>query len=174
MSKPEENGMWENMDYSIQIIESRIDLINRTTDLYDPEMFSPDNDVCSQQSSHNIGEFVPMKKQNCIQSGFKSQFTSINEIISKLKVYLHSRKNKSKTFSPLQNEPLTPSKIIILKINNFILPIENKDICGYDFRCIMSSGLMFYDIIMYHIKRNVSSHYHAAENDCVFTHIFLT
>ena len=90
--------------------------------------FSPDNDGCSQQSSHNIGEFVPMKKQNCIQSGFKSQFTSINEIISKLKVYLHSRKNKSKTFSPLQNEPLTPSKIIILKINNFILPIENKDI----------------------------------------------
>ena len=77
MSKPEENGMWENMDYSIQIIESRIDLINRTTDLYDPKFCCPDNDGCSHQSYHNIGGFVGMKKQNRIQSVFKSQCTSI-------------------------------------------------------------------------------------------------
>ena len=49
--------MWGNVDDNIQIIESRIDLINRTTDLYDPKYFSPDNDGCSQRSSHNIGEF---------------------------------------------------------------------------------------------------------------------
>ena len=46
--------------------------------------------------------------------------------------------------------------------------MKNKDICDYDPRCIMSSGLMFDDIIMGHIKRNVLSH-HTAENDCVFT-----
>ena len=92
-----------NVDDTIQIIESQIDLINRTTHLYDPKFCSPDNDGCSQLSSHNIGEFVPMKKQNCIQSVFKSQCTSINERIYKLEVYINSRKNKSNTFPPLQN-----------------------------------------------------------------------
>ena len=116
MSKPDANYMWGNVDNIIQIIESRIDLINRTTDLYDPKFCSSDNDGCSQRSSHNTGECLPMKKQNRIQSGFKSQCTCINERISKLEVYLHSRKNKSKTFSPLQNEFLTPSKKITLKI----------------------------------------------------------
>ena len=55
MSKPEENYMWGNVDDTIQIIESQIDLINRTTDLYDSKFCSPDNDGCSQQSYHNIG-----------------------------------------------------------------------------------------------------------------------
>ena len=48
--------------------------------------------------------------------------------------------------------------------------MKNKDICDYDTRCTMSSGLMFDDIIMGHIKRNILSH-HTAENDCVFTQI---
>ena len=55
MSKTEANYMWGNVDDTIQIIESRIDLINRKTDLYDPKYCSPDNDGCSQQSSLNIG-----------------------------------------------------------------------------------------------------------------------
>ena len=55
MSKPEANYMWGNMDNTIQIIESRIELINRTTDLYDPKFCSQDNDGCSQISSHIIG-----------------------------------------------------------------------------------------------------------------------
>ena len=50
MSKPEANYMWGNVGDIIQIIESLIDLINRTTDLYDPKYCSPDNEGCSQQS----------------------------------------------------------------------------------------------------------------------------
>ena len=61
MSKPESNYMWGNVDNTIQIIESRIDWINRKNDLYDPGFCFQDNDVCSQQSSHIIGEFMPMK-----------------------------------------------------------------------------------------------------------------
>ena len=49
--------------------------------------------------------------------------------------------------------------------------MKNKDICDYDPRCIMSSGLMFDDITIGTIKINVLS-YHTAETDCVFTHIF--
>ena len=64
MSKPEENYMWGNVDNTIEIIESKIDLINRTTDLHEPKFCSPDNYGCSQQSSHNIEELVLMKKQN--------------------------------------------------------------------------------------------------------------
>ena len=147
MSKPEENYMWINVDDTIKIIESQIDLINRTTDLYDHKYCSPESEGCSQQSYLNIGEFVLMKKQNFNQSGFNYQCTSINERIYKLEVYLHSRKNKSKTFSPLQNEFLPPSKKITLKINHFIFPMKNKDICDYDPICIMSSGFMFDDIV---------------------------
>ena len=53
-----------------------------------------------------------------------------------MEVYLHSRKNKSNTFSPLQNYFLPPSKKITLKSNHFIFPTKNKDICDYDPRCI--------------------------------------
>ena len=48
MSKHEADYMWGNVDNYIQIIESQIDLIHRTTDLYDPNFFSQDNDGCSQ------------------------------------------------------------------------------------------------------------------------------
>ena len=48
MSKHEADYMWGNVDDTIQIIKSLIDLINRTTDLYDPKFCSPDNDGCSQ------------------------------------------------------------------------------------------------------------------------------
>ena len=137
------------MDIKIQEIESRIDLKNKTADLYDPQFCYPDNYGCSQ----NIGGFVSMKKQNRIQLVFNYQCTSIKERISKLELHLHSRKIKSKTFSPLQNVFLPPSKNITLKKNHFILPMKNKDICDYDPRCIMPSGLMVNDIIMNHIKR---------------------
>ena len=40
MIKPEANYMWVNVYNTIQIIESQIDLINRKTDLYDPNFFS--------------------------------------------------------------------------------------------------------------------------------------
>ena len=58
MSKPAANYMWRNVDDTIQGIESRIDLINRTTDLYDPKFCSPDNDGCS----HKIGGFCVNEK----------------------------------------------------------------------------------------------------------------
>ena len=48
--------------------------------------------------------------------------------------------------------------------------MKDKDICNYGTRCIVSSGLMFDDIIMGHIKSTLLSH-HTAENDCVFTQI---
>ena len=99
-----------------------------------------------------------MKKQNCIQSVFKSQCTSINERFYKLEGYIHSRKNKLKTFPPLQNEFLPPSNKITLKRNHFIYPMKNMGLCDYDPRCIMSIGLMFDDIIMGTIKRNEFPH----------------
>ena len=58
MSKPKSIYLWDNMDNTIQKIESLIDLINKGTDLYDPKLWSLDNDSCSLKSSHMIGEFV--------------------------------------------------------------------------------------------------------------------
>ena len=49
--------------------------------------------------------------------------------------------------------------------------MKNKDICDYDPRCIMSSGLMFDHIIKDHIRRIESSHNHTEEHDFVFTQI---
>ena len=49
---------WRGVVQKIQEIESRIDLKNKTADLYDPKFCYPDNDGCS----HNIEGFVSMKK----------------------------------------------------------------------------------------------------------------
>ena len=112
MSKPDSIYIWDNVDKTIQIIESRIDLINKTTDLYDPQYFSKTNKDCSLKSSHTIGEFLPMKKTHDFMYGFNSQCTSINEPFSKLEFYPRSRrKNKSKTFPLIGNEFLPLSKI---------------------------------------------------------------
>ena len=54
--------MWDNMENTIQITESRIDIINRKTNLYDPNFCSQDNDGCSLKYSYIIGEYMPMKK----------------------------------------------------------------------------------------------------------------
>ena len=56
--------MLGNVDNTIQIIESRIDLINRETDLYYPKLCSQDNYGCSLKYSYIIGEFMPMKKEH--------------------------------------------------------------------------------------------------------------
>ena len=62
MSKHQSIYMWENVDKTIQRIESQIYLIYKITDLYDPQYFSKDNEDCSLKSSHIIREFVHMKK----------------------------------------------------------------------------------------------------------------
>ena len=54
MNKPESIYMWENLEKTIQIIESRIDLISKTTYLYYPQYCSKDNVDCSLKSSHII------------------------------------------------------------------------------------------------------------------------
>ena len=69
--------MWDNLDKSIQRTESRIELITKKTDLYDPQYCSKDNGDCSFKSSHIIGEFVPMKKTYEFAYGFKYHRTSI-------------------------------------------------------------------------------------------------
>ena len=79
MSKSESIYVWENVDKTIQRIESQIDLISKKIDLYDPQYFSKDNEDCSLKSSHIIGEFVSMKEPHDFMYGFKYQYTSINE-----------------------------------------------------------------------------------------------
>ena len=112
MSKPESIYMCYNVEKTIQKIESGIDLINRITDLYYPQYCSQDNEDCSLKYSHIIGEFVPMKEPHDFMYGFNYQCTSINEQFYKLEGCIHSRqKNKLKTFTPLENVFLPPSKI---------------------------------------------------------------
>ena len=97
---------------------------------------------------------MPMKKQHDFLYGFKSQCAYINEGFFKLEGCLYSRQtNKSKTFPPLGNEFLPPSKNITLTNDHIIYPMKQKDISDYDPRCIMSSGLMLDDIIIGTIKR---------------------
>ena len=156
---------------TVQRIESRIDLINRRTDLYNPKYFSQDNEGCSLKYSHIIGEFVPMKEPHDFMYGLKSQCTYINVRFSKLEGCLHSiRKNKSKTFPPLGNEFLPQSKNITLKNYHIMYPMKQKDLCDYDPRCIRSIGLIFDDIIVGIIRNNEFPH-HTKEKDFFLTQI---
>ena len=74
MSNTSAKYKWQIVVQKIEEIESLTDLENRTTDLYDPNFFYPDNDG----ASHIIGGYVQKKKENCIQSIFKFNFPSIN------------------------------------------------------------------------------------------------
>ena len=78
MIKPQSIYMWVNVEKTIQRIESRIDLIFKTIDLYYPQYCSKDNEDCSLKYSHIIGEFVQMKKTFEFSYGFKLHRTSIN------------------------------------------------------------------------------------------------
>ena len=111
MSKPQSIYLWENVDKTIQRIDSLIDLFLKTTDLYDPQYFSKDNADFSLKYSHIIREFVQMKKPFEFLYGFKSHCTSINERFYKFEGCLHSTlNNKIKTFPRFDNELLPPSK----------------------------------------------------------------
>ena len=70
MGKPHSIYMWDNVDKTIQIIESQIDLMSKTTDLYYPQYCSKDNECCSLKSSHIIKEFVHMEKSFEFAYGF--------------------------------------------------------------------------------------------------------
>ena len=82
MSKPKSIYMWENVDNTIQRIESRIDLIKKRIYLYDPHYYSKDNEDCSLKYYHIIGELVPKKEPHYFMYGFKYQCISINERLS--------------------------------------------------------------------------------------------
>ena len=125
MIKPKSIYMWDNAHNTIQIIESRIDLINIRTDLYYPKYCSQDNEGCSLKYSHIIGEFVSMKEPHDFMYEFNPQCICINELYSKLEGCLHSmRKDKLKKFSPLGNEFLRPSKNITLKNYHIMYPMK--------------------------------------------------
>ena len=112
-----------------------------------------------------------MKKRHDFMYRFKSQCTSINELFSKLEGCPHSRqKNNSKTFPPLGNKFLPPSENITLTNDHIMYPMKQKDLCDYYPRCIMSSSLMFDDIIISIISKNEFLH-PTTETDFVFTQI---
>ena len=100
-----------------------------------------------------------MKKQHDFLYGFKYQCTSINELFSKLEGCFHSRrKNKLKTFTPLGNEFLPPSKNITLKNHHIVYPMKQRDLSDYDPKFIISRCLMFDNIIMGIISNNEFQH----------------
>ena len=70
----------------IQRIESRIDFISKTTDLYKWQYFSKENEDCSLQYSHIIRNVLQMKKPFELAYGFKSNCTYINKRFTSWKI----------------------------------------------------------------------------------------
>ena len=56
--------MWDNVDRIIQRLESQIDFNLKTTDLYDSQYCSKEDEDCSIQSSNFIRELVQLKTHN--------------------------------------------------------------------------------------------------------------
>ena len=54
--------MWDNFGIIIQIIDSRIDFIYHTTDLYDSQFFSRKDEDCLLQPSHFIRYLLQIDK----------------------------------------------------------------------------------------------------------------
>ena len=79
----------------------------------------------------------------------KSHFYSINERFSKFQCSCQYRKSQKRyIFTKSCIDFLTSSKNIKLNSKQIIYPLKQVDICDYTHRCIISSGLMFNDIII--------------------------
>ena len=112
--------------------------------IYTTHIFSKEDEEFSLQSFQYIRESAQINKPLGVGYGFKLQRFSINERFSKLQGCRQSRPpNQKLIFPPFGNGFLPSSKNIILKDH----PIQN-DICYYNHRCLMSSGLIFDYIIM--------------------------
>ena len=112
-----------------------------------------------------------MKEPHAFMYGFKSECKSINKIFHNLYGCPHSRrKNKSKTFPPLGNEFLPPSKKTTFTNYHIMYPMKQRYLCDYDNICIISIGMIFYYIIMGIIRNNEFPH-PTEEKDCLFTQI---
>ena len=160
--------MWENVDKTVKIIESWIDLISKTAELYDPQYCLKKWTLFTQIFSYYL-RICANKKPHDFMYEYKSLCTSINERFFKLEYCLHSIwKNKSKKFIPFGNEFLTPSKNTTLTDYHNMSSMKQRYLCEYDPRCIMSSGLMFDKIIIDIITNNKLAH-PIEENDCLFT-----
>ena len=84
MSKYRSIYIWENVDKTIQIIESRIEFNTKTTEFYGSKYFSKEDKGCSLQSYHLIRESLQLNRILENGHGFKSHFISLNERFYKL------------------------------------------------------------------------------------------
>ena len=73
-------------------------------------------------------------------------------------------------FPPFGNEFLPSSTNIILKGNRIFYLSKQNDICDYNPRCLILSGLAFNDIIMYMIRNKVLA-YHVLGVYSYFTNV---
>ena len=148
--------MWGNVEKTIQIIESRIDLINKKTYLYDIQYCSIDNEYCSLKYSHIIGKFVPMKRHMLFCMGLSTNVNPLmNDSLSWKVFFIQDGKISPRHFHQLAMNSYLHQKISPWQI---MYPMKQKDIFDYDTRCIMSSGLMFDDIVMDIIRNNELPH----------------
>ena len=92
--------MWDNVDIIIRIIESRIDYICHTIDLYDSQLFSKEYEYCSLKSYQFIRESFQITKPLGVGYGFKSNCLSSNELFSKLQDFHQSRRQNQKLIFP--------------------------------------------------------------------------
>ena len=79
-------------------------------------------------------------------------------------------KKEKKDVSTIWKWILSPSKNVILKGHPIVYPLKQKEICDYNPRFFMSSGLMFHDIIMNMIS-NKALEYHQEGVDSLFTKV---
>ena len=100
---------------------------------------------------------------------FKPHCFPINESFYKFQCLCQSRRPKQKlTFQPFYNYFLPSPKNIILNGQQIIYTKKEHDICHYNPRFIMSSGFMFYGIIMNEFS-NKSVKQHVEVVDSYFT-----
>ena len=148
MRKPESIYMWENVDNTIQIIEPWIDLINRKTDLCNPNCFPQDNEGCSLKYSHIIGEFMPMKKRHDFFIGLSPNVHPLmNNSLSWKVVLVQGRRISQRYFHHLEmnsylHKKISPWQMTILfiqwKISIYV--IINLDVLCPDVWCLMTSS----------------------------------
>ena len=140
---------WDNIIHVIKKMYSIINLKESKCDIYNMEYIS--------QSPINLSKInlkcvlncntFPGKQANGYM--FKTNCSSIEHRYKKLgDGFYKKRGNNRYTYPTFDNEFLASSKQWKLFPREFIFPIKQEDICHYNPRFSMSSGLMLDDIIM--------------------------
>ena len=133
MSKPKYIYLWDNVDKTIQTIESRIDLVNRRTDLYDPNFFPKTIMVVQSNLLIFLEKLCQWNNHMILCMGLSlNGHPLVNNFLCWKVVVIQGGRISWRHFHHLAMNSYLHKKNITLKNYHIMYPMKQKDLCDHD------------------------------------------